>query len=204
MSSKVVKAIPVAVQALEAEAFRPFGSVIKGGFPEAAFSRPFSGHPYRMIDIPFLMEGTPFLIIFRFPSSEMVLTGFESHFTENETRIALGIPAVILVAEHLEHQGPGEVIRPDPDSVRAFLIPPSCGVVLHKGTWHGIRTFPVHAPYADFLFIGSRETEAELQRFTEGATLEQTRTFDFDAKGISFEVVDPNGLLKSVPAATQA
>jgi ureidoglycolate lyase len=169
------------VEPLTAEAFEPFGAYIGSKHDDWEGDRPrpaTSAHP--MVELPFDIDGAPGLYIVRYPKREAMVTAkFERHVVMSETRIVLRDPLIMLAAAP-----DGDGSRPDPDSVRAFLIAPGQGVLMPRGTWHAVTSFPVASAYVDIVFIGEQDTEDEL---TAGGNLDLTDVYDFGDE-LSFAV----------------
>ncbi len=98
--------------------------------------------------------------------------------------------AVLVVAGAPENDEP-----PKPETVRAFYLDGSVGVMFHKGVWHGLDCFPAGTPYVDYLFLSDAETEDEIEASQEPRPGRRTELFDFAERNLAFEIVDPEGLL---------
>jgi ureidoglycolate hydrolase len=119
----------------------------------------------------------------------------ERHFAVTQTFIATGgSPSVVALAP------PGAVHDrdgvPEPEAVRAFIIDPGTGYLLHRGTWHSLDRFPLYPPASTFVVATTTETTDELQRApsdrwtdaTAGWSL--TQMFDYQQhRGVSFRFV---------------
>jgi ureidoglycolate hydrolase len=88
-------------------------------------------------------------------------------------------------------------VLPGPESLRAFLVEGSSGVLLWKGVWHALNRFPVQPPSAGFALLTATETQSELERqLHEGVAPQLTQAVDYETHfGIRFEVVDTRRML---------
>lgn len=180
MSSRQI----IHVEELTAPGFRPFGAVISPLADDHKFAdRPSLLSPHSMLELPFEIEGTAALYVIRYPRQEMVATRFERHLTMTETRIALRDAVVFVVGVAT----PADA-RPEPGSIRAFLIRPGAGIVLDRGVWHAVSCFPVVGDWTDLVFLSERESEHELER--AHPPLARTETYDFASESLVFEIGD--------------
>jgi ureidoglycolate lyase len=163
----LMREIDISVEPLTAGSFYPFGRVIEPQCDPAVFD----GRPNRMIDLEFSCDGRSSLYIIRYPSQEIRVGQMERHLTMTEARVALGRPAVVLVAGDLRTDSPELAAA----SMRAFLIGPHQGLRFHRGTWHSLDCYPISGDWVDFAFFSEYESESELA----GPELDQCIRTDF-------------------------
>jgi len=172
--------ITLAVAPLTAEAFAPYGRILR---PSGA--RDSGREGYDIWIQPFTAESRPRLQIVRYHARPFVVAVIERHRHVSEARQPLGgPPAIIVVAEPSENP-------PQPQALRAFRLDGE-GVLFHRGTWHAIDAFPEGAAHADFLFLSEDATVAELFEQPDKPPL-RTQIHDFRADGIDV-VIDVNSL----------
>ena len=187
------RCVGIPVERLTAKAFAPYGTLIEG-FPNPPSSELSEFH---MVKLDFAVAGTPDLRIARFPVREMVFSRLERHLMMTESRVALGMPAVLIVAG--ETPLDDRHALPDRASVRAFLMRGDQGVMFRRGAWHGLRCYPTDTRPADFAFITEAESEDELLKIHDLDALRRSHIVDYEkAYGVVFRVIDPAGLLASV------
>jgi hypothetical protein len=86
---------------------------------------------------------------------------------------------------------------PEPSELRAFFVPGTLGLMLWRGTWHALTRFPAAPSGAGFAFLTDANTQRELEKQrTDGTPPRLTGEIDYRERyGVSFKVVDPDGLL---------
>ena len=86
---------------------------------------------------------------------------------------------------------------PEPGALRAFYVPGTVGLMLWRGTWHALTRFPATRGGAGFDFLTDAQTQRELERQrADGTPPRLTQEIDYRERfGVSFKVVDPEGLL---------
>lgn len=181
---------------VSAPAFAPFGQIIGQQEDGPVFSGPHIAS-WRMA---FAVDGDIELMFARYRHQAFHFARLERHFNVTQSFIALGGAAsVMVVAPPTDPDGPQAT--PAPDAIRAFFVGGEVGILLWKGTWHALTRFPAHPRGADFALITGRETQLELQRqLADGTQPRHTEVVDFEANaGITFEVVDPLGLIDPGP-----
>jgi len=184
--------VEIALERLTSEAFAPFGQVIHppAGAPD------FAGPHIASWRMDFSADGAIELMVTRYRHLPFALTLMERHFTVTQGFVALGGASSVMVVA-----GPtaidGRSPTPEPDSLRAFYVDGSSGVMLWRGAWHALTRFPARPPGAAFALITARETQRELEREKrDGTPPKLTQVADFEkSRGIDFRVVDPRGLL---------
>lgn len=174
----------LSVEPFTEESFAPFGVVVG---PRAA-PAPFKGNASEGWPLEFAAEGGAQLMYSRFHHQTMRFSLLERHFGVTQGFVPLsGTPLVMVVAPPTARSGPGAA--PAPDSLRAFLLDGSRGLLMHEGTWHTLDRYPVRPPYVDVLFLTARATHDELMREQAGGPKPRlTELHDFAAQGIEFEV----------------
>lgn len=188
----MTKLVKVALEPLTEDAFAPYGQLIMARDEPPAFD---VAHldAWRM---DFAVDGDIELMYARYIHQEMRWTTMERHFNITQSFMALGGAAsVMVVADPTDLNDPSTL--PSPESVRAFLVDGTQGVLLWKGTWHALTRFPVPAAGGAFAMITGAATQHELERQNRDGTRPRlTEIADFEKTlGIGFAVVDPDGLL---------
>ena len=184
----MTKLIELALEIATEAAFRPFGVLIQR--PEGPSLGERDVQDYWRL--PFDLDGRPELEIVRYWSQPWETDRLERHLHVTESRVALAGRRVILI---VAPPTPGAVGHgPAPDSLQAFLIDGSAGVLLHRGTWHALDCFPVDDDFIDFAFLTEAQTVAELEGATEAQASPRTEVFHYATLGVRFRVVDPGGL----------
>lgn len=118
--------VELPLEALDAQAFAPFGTVI----PPREDGTPFSAED-AVLD---LSQGTPRFYTMRIPGRGLEVRTITRH--QNVTQVlaaAGGHGWAVAVA------APGELVdgdAPDIGRIRAFVVPGDVAVKLHAGTWH--------------------------------------------------------------------
>lgn len=168
----------IPVEPFTEESFAPFGIVIG---PRATPAE-FKGNASEGWPLAFEAAGGAQLMYSRFHHQPMRFSIVERHFGVTQGFVPLnGTPLVMVVAP------PGDA--PSPDSLRAFLLDGTRGLLMHEGTWHTLDRYPVRPPYVDVLFLTARATHEELMRERDGGPKPRlTELLDFAAQGIEFEV----------------
>lgn len=174
--------ISIPVEPLTAAAFAPFGTVL------AKPDRPadFEGNRSHSWDLPFATEGTAKISYSRFYRQAMKFALLERHFNVTQGFVPLdGAPFVMVVAPPTAHDA-----IPKSDSLRAFYMDGTVGLLMHAGTWHTLDRFPVATPHIDVLFLTAQETHDELIREkADGTAPVHTQVIDSrKAMGVEFEV----------------
>jgi ureidoglycolate hydrolase len=181
--------VEVPVERLSAEAFAPFGQII-GDHREPPV---LVGPAIRTWRLALDMDGAAELVVLRFEHGPFECTTLERHLAATQCSVALGeVPSIMVVAAPA---GPDGV--PRPEAVRAFFVPAGLGILLWRGIWHSLNRFPVRRQGGDFVMLGDRETQRELERQTvDGTPTRRTQLVDFaERAGVSFRIIDPQGLL---------
>lgn len=176
----------IEVEPLSKEAFSPYGHILGAGtVPD--FERP-GLQNWRM---PFHSDAPLRLQVMRYTTQQKQLSLFERHICVTEARTPVGDAAAILVVAG----DPAVNAPPTPDTVRAFYLDGSVGVMFYKGVWHGLDCFPARTRYVDYLFLSDAATEDEIEAEQDPRPGSRTELFDFAAQNLSFQIVDPQGLL---------
>jgi ureidoglycolate hydrolase len=176
-----MRRLALPVLPLSAEAFAPYGRVLK-----PAGRRDAGREGYDIWVEPFAAQSRPRLQIVRYHARPFTVALVERHLHVTEARQPIGgPPAIIVVAE------PSET-PPVPEAFRAFRLN-GVGVLLHRGTWHAIDAYPENGSHADFLFLSEEATVNELFD-NPGRAPERTQVHDFRAVGVAL-VIDVNPLI---------
>jgi ureidoglycolate lyase len=184
--------VEVPVELLSPVAFAPFGQII-GDLPEPPV---LVGPALRTWRMALDMDGVPELVVLRFDYRPFECTALERHLAVSQCSVALGdVPSIMVVAAPA---GPDGV--PPPEAVRAFFVPAGFGILLWRGIWHSLNRFPVRREGGDFVMLGDRETQREVERQSlDGTPTRRTELVDFaERAGTTFRIVDPQGLLPPV------
>jgi ureidoglycolate lyase len=184
--SQTTRTIEVAVEPFTAEAFAPFGIVLGEPQHPAEFGGPASASWM----MPFEADSGVQFMYSRFKYQPMRFSVLERHFNVTQGFVPLnGSPLIMVVAPPTDRSGAGAA--PAPESVRAFYLDGSTGLLMHKGTWHALDRFPVSPPHIDCVFITDRATHVELmQEKADGTKPQLTELYDFESeRGVKFEIV---------------
>lgn len=186
------KIVDIELEVPTAEAFQPFGQLISAQPGPPAFT----GAHIESWRLDFAADGGVELMFARYAHQPLRFHLMERHFAVTQSFVALGGEAsVMAVATPTDLADRAAV--PRPESVRAFYVDGSAGVMLWRGTWHTLTRFPVSATGAAFALITGAATQRELERQTrDGTPPKLTQVVDFDNElGIGFQVVDARGLI---------
>jgi ureidoglycolate hydrolase len=174
--------VEVAVEPLCPSTFAPFGTIVGavGGSPALDWGT------LQTWMAPFDVDGPTQMTLCRYHREPVEWSQMERHLGVTQAFLPLGGVASIMVV------APGSdpadrTALPPPDRVRAFHM----GVVLHRGTWHALRRFPVGAPLIDIVLLTGRDTQAELERQARDGSLPHlTHESDYAAvHGVTFRAV---------------
>lgn len=183
--------VEIRLERLGADAFAPFGQLLCAREEAPVFA----GAHLRSWRQDFAVEGRTELMVIHYVHEPLALAALERHFRVTQTFIPLGGAASVMVAAPPTDPSPDRV--PRPEEVRAFFVPGSVGLMLWRGTWHALTRFPLAPGGADFAFLTDAETQRELERErADGTPPRFTQAVDYRERfGVSFAVVDPDGLL---------
>jgi len=141
------------------EEFAPFGQLIS----EQDAAPAFHGDGLRSWQLANDVDGTTELMFIRYEYKPMIFSTIERHFNETQCFIPLAGAAMVMVVAPRTDETDRSVL-PGPESLRAFLVEGSSGVLLWKGVWHALNRFPVQPPGAGFALLTATETQSELER----------------------------------------
>jgi ureidoglycolate hydrolase len=119
------QAVPVKLQPLNAEAFRPYGSVL--GLKNPVF--------------PDVEDGRPVMLMIRVKrgANNRRLEQLAIHFSYNQTFIPLKGSMALVVAPPPRNRDAGpDGYELDYDRIAAFVMEPGDAAIVDKGTWHTI------------------------------------------------------------------
>ena len=176
------------VESLSTKAFAPYGWLLTAG-NEPDFERP----GLRNWRIPFNSDATLRMQVMRYSTQRRQLSMFERHLNVTEARSPIGDAAAILVVAG----DPAQDALPDVDSVRAFYLDGSIGIMFRKGVWHGLDCFPAHSAYVDFLFLSDAATEDEIEETKQPRQGLRTEIYDFAEQNVAFKITDREGVIPS-------
>jgi len=186
----VSEIIEIRLEQLSAAAFAPFGQLICAREDEPPI---FEAPHLRSWRQDFEVLGPTELMYIHYRHQPFAFSAFERHFQVSQTFIALGgAPSVMVVAAPTERAS-----VPEPGELRAFYVPGTVGIMLWRGTWHALTRFPATPGGAGFAFLTDAHTQRELEKQrADGTPPRLTQEIDYRERcGVSFEVVDPEGLL---------
>ncbi len=165
------------------KSFAPFGTILEA----PARTPDFKGSRSESWATPFDAGGPAKIMYSRFHHQPMRFSVLERHFTVTQGFVPLfATPLVMVVAPPT-----GRDTVPAPDSLRAFLMDGTLGLLIHAGVWHTLDRFPVEPPHVDVIFLNARDTQDELIREkADGTPPVLTELVDYSKKmDIEFEVV---------------
>jgi ureidoglycolate lyase len=188
----IPKTVHIPVEPASHEAFAPFGQLIS----EQDTAPAFHGDGLRSWRLAYDIDGTTELMFIRYEYKPMIFSTIERHFNVTQCFIPLAGTGVVMVVAPRTDETDRSAL-PAPESLRAFLVEGSSGVLLWKGVWHALNRFPVQPPGAGFALLTTAETQSELVRqLHEDVAPLLTHAVDYETHfGIRFEVVDPHGML---------
>jgi ureidoglycolate lyase len=190
--------IEIRLERLSAEAFAPFGQLICARNDEPPS---FAAPQLRSWRQDFEVLGPTELMYIHYRHQPIEFSAFERHFQVTQAFVALGGAASVMVVA--PPTGPESV--PEPGALRAFFVPGTVGLMLWRGTWHALTRFPAAPGGAGFAFLTDANTQRELERQrADGTPPQLTEEIDYRARyGVSFKVVDPDGLLAAAAGARE-
>ena len=112
-----------------AERLKGFGTLV-GAVPDATQTMEF-GTARIFGEIPFVLAGTPELLVCRLDPREMKCTLMERHFRHTQTYIPMNGKPFVMV---LGPDTPGDM--PVLEELRAFHFDDACGISINTGVWH--------------------------------------------------------------------
>ena len=194
-TDKTPQIVDVAVEPLTQAAFEPYGQVLGDPARDPVWVR--EGLTSWRMD--FAIDGTTDLKVTRFHYHERTeFELLERHLTYTESRMPMaGARAIFVAAASTDLDDPTEL--PEPASIRAFYLDGTRGVMLWKGTWHALDSFPLTPPHVDFVLITERETQMEVESSPEASTTRRTHVADYRPHGTRFRIVDPEAVLPGKP-----
>ena len=182
----MARTVEVAVEPLSAAAFEPFGSIIGGGSGPPALD----WGTLQTWMAPFDVDGPTQMTLCRYHREPVEWSQMERHLAVTQAFLPLGgVASVMVVAPPTDPAD--RTALPPPESVRAFRMDGRAGVVLHRGTWHALRRFPVGAPLIDMVLLTGGDTQAELERQARDGSLPAlTHEADYaTVHGVTFRAV---------------
>jgi len=129
----------IAVETLTPEVFAPFGDILQAtGEPTKIINQGNCGRWHDLAKLDFA-DGRAGISLFNAKARALpyTLDLVERHPDGSQAFLPMTEhPWLVIVASDNNGQ---------PDTPRAFAVPPHVGVNLHRGTWHGVLT-PLHTP----------------------------------------------------------
>ena len=185
--------VQIHLKRLTAEAFAPFGQLIC----ECSDEPPtFEGQELRSWHFDLEVDGTTELMYIHYAHKPIVFSTVERHFRVTQTFIPLGGAASVMVVAPPTDPKDWDSV-PEPSQYCAFYVPGTVGIMLWRATWHAMTRFPINPHGAGFAFLTDASTQRELEtQEDDGIPAKLTQQIDYlQRDGISFKVVDPEGLL---------
>ncbi|SDR64173.1 Ureidoglycolate hydrolase (allantoin degradation) [Rhizobiales bacterium GAS113] len=142
----------ITLELLSASAFEPFGQVIRPSSSEPSYSTGL----LRSWRVDYDAEGGTDVHCIEYAHGPFACELIERHFTVSQTFIALGNADSIMLVGPATARGESP---PRPETLRAFYVLSSVGIMMHKGTWHAPTRFPVRPPGAAELRMGDKDSE---------------------------------------------
>jgi ureidoglycolate hydrolase len=181
--------LQIATHALTPESFERYGRLISSSADAPICFRPEQEY-WRL---PFTSEGPLELELVRYHFQDPDFSVLERHLTVTESRVPLGGRSCVMVVAP-----PTSIDRvelPPPESLRAFILDGTAGIMLWKGTWHALDVFPLKPPYIDFAFLTDSALVAELETTPNARDMKRTQVVDFQEQmGVTFRVSMPPAL----------
>lgn len=185
--------VDIALEPLTHEAFAPFGQVLSPPPEPPVWTRP-GLESWRM---GFGIDGTIDVKVSRFLYQEPEFDMLERHLTYTESRVPLGGDQGLFVAAPSLDLGDADEL-PEPASLRAFFLDGRQGLLVWKGTWHALDTFPARPPHSTFVILTEIETQREIESAAKATTTARTHVASYADRGIRFRITDPKGLLPRI------
>jgi ureidoglycolate hydrolase len=142
-----LRTIDLPVAPIERAAFAPFGTLIE----PAEDGEPFGARDAELE----LARGTPRFYIMRLKWRDLAFRQITRHLRVTQCLASVGgKPWLIAVAP--PHAPDDPAALPEPGAIRAFGVPGSVAIKLHRGTWHAGPFF--HEPALDFFNLELADT----------------------------------------------
>lgn len=109
----------------------------------------------------FAIEGNPELFLVRFKFQPWKFHVMERHLNVTQSFLPLGGKPIIMVVAPPTNPRDWKAV-PKPEDVRAFVTDGVQGIMMWKGTWHGVYRFPVYPPHVDIAAVSAIETTEDL------------------------------------------
>lgn len=190
-----LRVVDVALEHLSVNTFELFGEIIGTHDSPPVFSGPH----IKSWSLNFTCDGDTEFMYVRYIHQPLEFSVLESHSGVTQCFTPLGYyPSVMVVAPaNAGDDNPG---FPEPNSVRAFLVPGDRGILLWRGTWHALTRFPVMSTGAEFALLTSVNTQRELEREKrDGTPPKLTRVVDCaEENGLTYRVVDTRNLIAGI------
>lgn len=167
MAAKAMAVLRLRVEALTAEAFAPFGTVLGSPFPgerpEAAFGTPASDF-WHAHDFDTGDRGQPEVLWVRYRNDSLCVRTLEAHWITEQAIVPLGGRDVVQVVCPTREDGSR---APDLSRARAFLVASGQGICMKPGCWHASL---VTGGETTCLMLTRRSTTLELVGYLKGET----------------------------------
>jgi ureidoglycolate lyase len=146
-AAETARVVDLPVAPITAEAFAPFGTLI-----EAAEDGKLFGADEAQLE---LTHGTPRFYVLRLRRRDKVFGHITRHMAVTQCLASVGgKPWLLAVAPPTDPDDPAA--EPDPQAIRAFLVPGTAAVSLHRSTWHAGPFFD--EPTQDFFNLELADT----------------------------------------------
>lgn len=167
---------PLYIEPLSQGAVAPYGWML--GKPLASPAEAVFGSPASDFRQEHVFDtgtgGQPEVLWVTYRSADPVIAKLEVHHLTEQAVVPLTASVVQVVATS---KPDGE---PDPDTLKAFLIPQGLGICMAPATWHATRTA---GKEAICLMLTRRSTTADLVRhLNKGGAAEESRLIDIAAR----------------------
>ena len=145
--TSTLKLVELPVRPIDAAAFAPFGQVIA----PTEDGKPFDSDDAQLD----LARGTPRFYIMTLHRRELVFRSITRHLNVTQCLASVGGKDwLIAVAPPNDPDNPSA--KPAPDAIRAFRVPGTLAIKLHRSTWHAGPYFD--APTVDFFNLELSDT----------------------------------------------
>lgn len=171
----------IAIEPADAETFAPFGELLLPPVGEPVYK----GVQASAWPTSFRSDDDMQLMYCRFGWQEHVFSKLERHRGITQTFVALAPRSFVMVV------APPTIgdEQPEPNSLRAFLVPPGNAVIIGDAVWHAIDRFLLEPEALDCLMLTSAGVQAELvAQYQSGTLPSRTDMVDFAERSMTFRL----------------
>ena len=181
--------IEIRLERLSAEAFAPFGQLICACNDEPPIFEARISAPGVRTEV----LGPTELMYIHYRHQPIEFSTLERHFQVTQTFVAPGGAASVMAVAPPS----GRESVPEPGALRAFFVPGTVGLMLWRGTWHALTRFFRRARRRWLRLPDRCEYPARARAAAaDGTPPKLTQEIDYRERyGVTFKVVDPDGLL---------